>query len=94
MIIATISGSCETERLVLALANDGEEGSSQGIELQRQTWSESLGWFTQSRVRVAKDEICGLRSALGIAPGRNARPVAGGLDESSAILQFPTQHSA
>lgn len=89
VILATIDGSCETERLVLSLVPCEQEGHC--LELQRQSWSESLGWFTQSRVRVARDEIHGLRSALGGIPG-SKRKMAD--VETPAILRFPAQHSA
>lgn len=89
VILATIDGSSDSERLILSLVPCESDG--QCIELQRQTWSESLGWFTQSRVRVAREEINGLRSALGTVSGtkRKMSDVP-----SPAIVRFPTQHSA
>ena len=89
VILASIDGSSDSERLILSLVPCESEG--QCIELQRQSWSESLGWFTQSRVRVAKEEINGLRSALGTVSGTKRKMAS---VESPAILRFPTQHSA
>jgi hypothetical protein len=89
LILATIDGSCESERLVLSLVACETDGHC--VELERQTWSESLGWFTQSRVRVARDEINGLRSALGNVSGAKCKMAS---VQSPAILRFPAQHSA
>ncbi|MDZ4849066.1 MAG: hypothetical protein SGI77_07210 [Pirellulaceae bacterium] len=89
VILATIDGSSESERLILSLVPCALDG--QCIELQRQTWSDSLGWFTQSRVRVAREEVNGLRSALGNVSGTKRKMAS---LESPAILQFPAQHSA
>ncbi len=89
VILATIEGSSECERLVLSLVPCDIDG--QCVELQRQTWSDSLGWFTQSRVRVAREEINGLRSALGNVSGTKRKMAD---VESPAILRFPVQHSA
>jgi hypothetical protein len=89
LTLATIDGSSETERLILSLVACEKDG--QCLELARETWSENLGWFTQSRVRVAKDEINGLRSALGLTAGTKRRPIETGVPD---ILRFPSQHSA
>ena len=94
VILATIDGTSDTERLILSLVPCEFDG--QCLELHRETWSESLGWFTQSRIRVAKEEINGLRSALGCVSGTQ---VTGGKQKmagvlSPAILRFPSQHSA
>ncbi len=87
--IATIDGSSETERLILVLAPCDQDG--QCLELVRQTFCEALGWFTQSRVRIARDEVNGLRSALGMTSGTKRKMAS---TSAPAILQFPTQHSA
>ncbi len=89
LTIATIDGSSESERLVLSMVACDQDG--QCLELARQTWCEALGWFTQSRVRVAKDEVNGLRSALGLTPGSKRKMAE---VNSPAILRFPAQHSA
>jgi hypothetical protein len=87
--IATIDAPSETERLILVLAPCDQDG--QCLELARQTFCEALGWFTQSRVRIARDEVNGLRSALGIVPGTKRKMAS---TSAPAILQFPAQHSA
>ncbi len=87
--IATIEGSSDSERLLLTLAPCEQDG--QCLELVRQTFSEALGWFTQSRVRIARDEVNGLRSALGLTSGTKRKMAA---SSGPAILQFPAQHSA
>jgi hypothetical protein len=87
--IATIDGSSESERLLLNLVPCDQDG--QCLELVRQTYCEAVGWFNQSRVRVAREEVNGLRSALGLTPGTK-RKMAG--TEAPAILRFPAQHSA
>jgi hypothetical protein len=89
VILATLDGSSETEQLVLSLVPCEHDG--QCLELARQSWSESLGWFTQSRVRIARDEVNGLRSALGQVSGAKRRAID---CEAPSILRFPTLHSA
>jgi len=85
-VMSTIVGNDETQRLVLCSVSCDVQGS--GVELQRQSWSDSIGWFTQSRVRIAKDEINFLRAALGgfsIGSTRTPAPDR----ESISILKFP-----
>jgi hypothetical protein len=89
IVLATIDGSDETERLVLSLVACDQAGHC--LELERQTWCEALGWFTQSRVRVAREEVHGLRSALGLVPGSKRKMAE---PSSPAILRFPACHSA
>jgi len=90
-VLTTISGSDETQRLLLCSVQCETNGSC--VELQRQSWSDSIGWFTQSRIRIAKDEINFLRAALG---GVSARSIimAENDAEPASILRFPKQHSA
>jgi hypothetical protein len=96
VVLATIDGNSPAERLVLSLIPCELEG--QFLELQRQSWCESLGWFTQSRTRIHREEINELRSALGTISGKRRR--AGSpfeqkvLKNHPQILQFPSQHSA
>jgi hypothetical protein len=94
IVLATIDGSDETERLVLSLVACDLQG--QCLELERQTWCEAVGWFTQSRVRVAREEIHGLRSALGLVSGSKVPGSKRKMAETTppAILRFPACHSA
>jgi len=85
-VLSTIVGNDESQRLVLCSVSCDIQGSC--VELQRQSWSDSIGWFTQSRVRIAKDEINFLRAALGgfsIGSARTPAPDR----ESISILKFP-----
>ncbi|MCY2975603.1 MAG: hypothetical protein NTW52_13165 [Planctomycetota bacterium] len=90
-VISTIEGSDKTQRLVLCRVSCDVEG--QCVELQRQSWSDSVGWFTQSRVRIAKEEINFLRSALGSVSTAKNRTAVSDI-ECESILRFPAQHSA
>lgn len=86
-ILAVIDSSSESERLVLTLIPPNGFGRESHLELQRQTWSESLGWFTQMRVEISKEEVSGLRSALGTV--RSGKPEKSFASREPSILAFP-----
>lgn len=70
IVLATIPGSCTTERLQLVLLQQSEGGSR--IELRQQSYAEALGWYTQSSVAIEPEQVAELRNALGIG-GASAR---------------------
>jgi len=63
--IRILPGSSETERIAVVLCPAGEEGSR--LELRQQSYSDGIGWFTQSTVRLEPSQVADLRSGLGMA---------------------------
>ncbi len=63
--VRILPGSSETERIAVVLCPSGEEGSR--LELRQQSYSEGIGWFTQSTVRLEPSQVADLRSGLGMA---------------------------
>jgi len=72
-LLATLPGSTERER-VLVVHIHGSETSR--MELRQQSWGEGVGWFTQSSVELAPQQVGQLRLALGSAPARVRGSVA------------------
>jgi hypothetical protein len=74
VILATLAGAHEDERLEIALCQ--QPGERSRLELRQQSWSEGIGWFTQSRVQLEPHQVADLRGVLGTAGSRplNQRP--------------------
>jgi hypothetical protein len=53
----------ETERLLVVLVQSPEHGSR--MELRQQSFSQGIGWFTQSTVQLDPSQVAALRNALG-----------------------------
>jgi len=70
-VLSTIPAS-ETERLLVVLIQSPESGSR--MELRQQSFSNGIGWFTQSSVQLEPGQVAALRNSLG-ATGRPARPL-------------------
>jgi hypothetical protein len=66
-VITTLPSATETERLLLVLVQSTDAGSR--IELRQQSFSKSIGWFTQSTVHMEPGQVAALRSALGLTTG-------------------------
>jgi hypothetical protein len=64
IILATIAGCCESERLQLVMTPLSEGGSH--LELRQQSYAAALGWYTQSSVQIEPDQVAELRNSLGI----------------------------
>lgn len=76
VILSTISGNGDDERLLVVLVHSGE-GSR--ILLRQQSWADGVGWFTQSTIEMAPHQVTELKMALGAAPSaplRRPRPEA------------------
>jgi hypothetical protein len=69
-VLTTLPSSSETERLLLVLVQSAEATSR--IELRQQSFSKSIGWFTQSTVHLEPSQVASLRNALGITGGKSA----------------------
>jgi hypothetical protein len=62
VMLAEIPGTNENERLAVVHRHDG---SGSRIELRQQTWGEGIGWFTQTTLPLAPQQLAELRAALG-----------------------------
>jgi hypothetical protein len=71
VILATLAGAADDQRLEIALCHVPGEGSR--LEMRQQSWGEGIGWFTQSRVELEPHQVAELRAVLGTA---SARPAA------------------
>ena len=69
-ILTTIPAAAETERLLVVLVQCAEQGSQ--MELRQQSFSNGLGWFTQSTVQLEPGQVAALRNSLGSSAGRPA----------------------
>lgn len=69
-VLTTLPSSSETERLVLVLVQAVDAGSR--VELRQQSFSKSIGWFTQSTVHMEPGQVAALRNALGLTGNRTA----------------------
>jgi len=66
-VLTSLPSVSETERLLLLLVQSADAGSR--IELRQQSFSNSIGWFTQSTVHMEPGQVAALRSALGMTTG-------------------------
>jgi hypothetical protein len=73
VVLSTIDGIVPTERLALVLMPLAEGGTR--LELRQQSWSETVGWYTQSSVAIDSEQVADLRNSLGLggAAGRLRR---------------------
>lgn len=62
VMLAEIPGSSENERLAVVHRHDA---TGSRIELRQQTWGEGIGWFTQTTLPLAPQQLADLRAALG-----------------------------
>ena len=69
-IVTTIPAAVENERLLVVLVQCAEHGSR--MELRQQSFSNGLGWFTQSTVQLEPGQVAALRNSLGSTAGRPA----------------------
>lgn len=64
-ILANLPGATDSDRLLVVLLQ--QFGSGTRLELRQQTWAAGLGWFTQSSLPISREQLAGLRAALGTA---------------------------
>lgn len=69
-VLTTLPASTETERLLLVLVHPADATSR--VELRQQSFSKSIGWFTQSTVHLEPGQVAALRNALGLTGNRAA----------------------
>lgn len=82
----------------LMILRECKEGSDQ-LVLQQESFSKDVGWFTQSRVCITQDQLCGLKVLLTGRASALATPKAYSRDSfrnaheemeaDECILSFP-----
>jgi hypothetical protein len=70
-VLSSLPASSDSERLLLVLVQSADAGSR--IELRQQSFSKSIGWFTQSTVHLEPGQVAALRNALGLTGGKTNR---------------------
>lgn len=63
-ILATLDSAHPDERVQVVLQRSPEGGSA--VSLIQQSWSESLGWYTQKAMDLSPEQVRQLRAALGV----------------------------
>jgi hypothetical protein len=85
-VLSTIPAS-ESERLLVVLVQSPDVGSR--MELRQQSFSNGIGWFTQSSVQLEAGQVAALRNALGTSGQRPARPLPREFAKISAAAWEP-----
>jgi hypothetical protein len=67
-VLTTLPASTESERLLLVLVQPSDGPSR--VELRQQSLSNTLGWFTQSTVRLEPGQVAALRKSLGLTTAK------------------------
>ena len=92
LILSTLPGDREDQRVAVVLR---QEAGQSVVRLCQQTFSEAVGWFTQSSVDLAPDQVAGLKNSLGSTEAAHMtgriRPVSriSGSSGQARILAFP-----
>lgn len=61
LVLATLPTADESERLLVTVSPE-DAGK---LMLVQQSWSDSIGWFTQKSMEIALEQVAELRNALG-----------------------------
>src|SRR4051812_20839240 len=80
--VLTALPASDVERLLVVLIQPANGGSR--MELRQQSFSSSIGWFTQSTVQLEPGQVAALRNALG--SGRAASTAKTALPREFASL--------
>jgi len=67
-VLTTLPSSSECERLLLVLVQPADSASR--VELRQQSFSGTIGWFTQSTVQMEPGQVSALRNALGLTTAK------------------------
>ena len=67
-VLTTLPSATDTERLLLILVQPAEAASR--VELRQQSFSGSIGWFTQSTVQMEPGQVAALRNAMGLTTAK------------------------
>ena len=63
--ISTLPASSQHDRVLVVMISEAGEPSR--LELRQQSFSEGIGWFTQSSVQLETTQVADLKNALGTA---------------------------
>ena len=90
-ILSVLESDTPGKRVVVVMRQFALGGSD--LVLRHESWSEDIGWFVQSCVELAGDQIGELRSVLGVVPAGRPRQrrfaeSASGDDRSATCLSF------
>ena len=72
VVLSTIAGAADTERLQVVLCNQAGESR---LELRQQSFGDGIGWFTQSTIALEPSQVAELRTALGTGGNRGPSPL-------------------
>jgi hypothetical protein len=64
---------CDGDQGRVVLVHRQSFGNSEVI-LRRESFSEDVGWFEQSRIELSPGQLSQLKQALGVLPATKARP--------------------
>jgi hypothetical protein len=67
-VLTSLPAASETERLLLVLVQPADTASR--VELRQQSFSNTIGWFTQSTVHLEPGQVAALRNALGLTSAK------------------------
>ena len=75
-VLTTLPASTETERLLLVLVQPSDTvqpgDAASRVELRQQSFSGSIGWFTQSTVQMEPGQVAALRNALSLTTAKTS----------------------
>ncbi len=69
-LLATLASDHADDRIQVVL--DRTVAGDSIISLVQQSWSESLGWYTQQAMNLSPEQVAQLRAALGASTARQA----------------------
>jgi hypothetical protein len=61
-VLSSLPASSDTERLLLVLVQSPDAGNR--VELRQQSFSKSIGWFTQSTVQLEPGQVAASKRAV------------------------------
>lgn len=70
-VLTSLPSATDTERLLLVLVQPADAPSR--VELRQQSFSSTLGWFTQSTVHLEPGQVAALRQALGLTSSQSSK---------------------
>ena len=73
IVLSTLSGTTDKERLLIVLCN--RLGEPSRLELRQQSFGDGIGWFTQSTIALEPSQVAELRTALGTGGNRGPSPL-------------------
>jgi hypothetical protein len=85
-VLTSIPAS-DSERLLLVLL---QSSTGSRMELRQQSFSTSIGWFTQSTVTLEPNQVAALRNALGAGSARGTASCTTRLPREFSTLSQPT----